>query len=205
MILYMSILDTIYNSPEKLKDFGKNSFMYIIGSILTVAAIVGLFYYYNTLLPKIEKFPETFKEFFKNYKILIIITFIIFIMISMYYYTHIVKPKLQKHYTENTEFVSENTSKVDKTATLYFFYTTWCPLCKQAKVEWNDFKSEINGVIKDTNIIFKEIDCDQDSATADKFKITGYPTIILIYNDKTYEYDAKPTKDTLTKFLNEVL
>ena len=86
-----------------------------------------------------------------------------------------------------------------KTATLYYFYTTWCPQCKKATPEWKAIQSATNGVVKGKNIIFKEVDCDSDTATADQFNITGYPTIKLIYDDKTYEYDAKPRKRGLIK------
>ena len=155
-----------------------------------------------SLLDSISSVPETLKELVKNHYIKIIILIAIFTAVSVFYYQRIVVPRFQKQYVENREFIPAET---EKTATLYYFCTTWCPICKKATVEWNALKSETNGIVKGTNIIFKEIDCDQDSATADKFNITGYPTIKLVYNDKTYEYDAKPNKDTLIKFLNEVL
>mgnify|MGYP003326278171 FL=1 len=37
---------------------------------------------------------------------------------------------------------------------------------------------------------------------ADEFGITGYPTIKLVYLDKVYEYDAKPSSDVLMKFVS---
>ena len=63
----------------------------------------------------------------------------------------------------------------------------------------------ISVLYKGVNIVFKDIDCDQDAATADKFKVTGYPSIKLVYDNKIYDYDAKPNKDTLIQFLNSVL
>lgn len=151
---------------------------------------------------------ESLYEFFKtilSYRVIILLV-VIFLTISAYYYIRIVKPKLNKKYMENREFVEEGTSgEQQPEATLYYFYTNWCPLCKKVKPELTALKNETNGVVKDVNIIFKEIDCDQDTSTADRFKITGYPTIKLVYNDKTYEYDAKPDKDILIQFLNSVL
>ena len=43
------------------------------------------------------------------------------------------------------------------------------------------------------------------SQMIDKYKIEGYPTIKLIKDDQVIEFDAKPTKDTLTQFLNTAL
>ena len=136
-----------------------------------------------------------------NYKIIILIV-AIFLAISAYYYIKIVKPNLNKKYVPNKEFIHE---EPQKTATLYYFYTNWCPLCKKAKTEWDALKNDTAGTVKNVNLVFKEIDCDEDSATADRFNVTGYPTIKLVYDNKTYEYDAKPDKNILNQFLNSVL
>ena len=39
----------------------------------------------------------------------------------------------------------------------------------------------------------------------EKYKIEGFPTIKLIYNNKVYDYDAKPTKEHIIQFINTVL
>ena len=137
----------------------------------------------------------------------------IFIALSIYYYKTIVQPKLNKQYVANKEFLPEDNSsgggagnnQPKKGATLYYFYTTWCPHCKAATPQWKALQDETNGVVNGVNIVFKDIDCDQDTSTADKFKVAGYPTIKLIYDNKIYDYDAKPNKDTLIQFLNSVL
>ena len=140
--------------------------------------------------------------FLFKYKTGIFVTSV-FLIVATYVYIKFVKPKLNKKFVENRDFVHKEHEP--KVATLYYFYTTWCPLSKQANPEWKALQEETNGIVKDINIVFKEIDCDLNSDVADQFKITGYPTIKLIYNNTTYEYDAKPNKDTLIKFLNSVL
>ena len=121
------------------------------------------------------------------------------------------QPKLKKKYIDNKEFTSEedgpnyNTSNNSKNATLYLFYTTWCPHCKNAKPEWEALKTATTGSVKGVNIVFQEVDCELDTDLADKFKVEGYPTIKLVYNNKIYDYDAKPSKENLVKFLNDVL
>ena len=37
------------------------------------------------------------------------------------------------------------------------------------------------------------------------YKIEGYPTIKLVKDNQIIDYDAKPTKATLTQFLNTVV
>lgn len=172
---------------------------------------------------KLTNVFDNFKTSFYENKLQIAIICVIFITLIAVYYKKIVMPQIFRKFVENREFVlpqSDNTetnastnilggtlgtnAQGSESATLYYFYTDWCPMCKKAAPELKALKSETNGVVNGINIIFRDIDCDADSATADKFSITGYPTIKLVYRDKTYEYDAKPDRVVLTKFLTEI-
>lgn len=86
---------------------------------------------------------------------------------------------------------------------VFYFYTTWCPYCKKSRVEWDKFKAEwghktYNGYV----LQFQEIDCDVSESTAEKYNVTKYPTIKLIKDDTVIDFDAKPTVDSLTRFLS---
>ena len=143
-------------------------------------------------------------EFLFQWKLVIFIA-VIFLIVFVYYYKKTIKPQLERKFVENREFTPKHSESEKKMATLYYFYTTWCPLSKKANPEWEALQTATNGVVKGVNIVFKEIDCDKDVAVADKFEINGYPTIKLVYDGTTYEYDAKPNKDTLIQFLESVL
>ena len=150
----------------------------------------------------------SFSKLWSNKKSILILLLVIciFVALSIYYYKRIVQPKLNQKYVANKEFLPEtDDNNQQKSATLYFFFTTWCPHCKVAKPEWKSLQTATQGEVNGVNIIFKDIDCDKDTATADKFNVIGYPSIKLVYNNKIYDYDAKPTKDTLVQFLNSVL
>ena len=142
----------------------------------------------------------------KNKKILIVIgCSAIFICAAIFVFLTYVKPKLNKQYVANKEFTKTD-SIVNNQADLYFFYTSWCPHCKSAKPTWEKLKQEVgNSQINGTTVKFIEIDCDEDAATADKFKVEGYPTIKLVYKNQIIEYDAKPDVDTLKTFLEKSL
>lgn len=153
----------------------------------------------------VEPLYNSFSFVLKNildYKLVILLV-ILFLGISSYYYIKIVRPKLNQKYVPNKEFAEEAVE--NPTATLYYFYTNWCPLCKKAKTEWNALQNAAMNDISNVNLVFREIDCDSDTATADRFNITGYPTFKLVYNNKTYEYDAKPDRTILRQFLTSVL
>ena len=88
------------------------------------------------------------------------------------------------------------------TCEFIFFYTTWCPYCKKALPVWEEFSKQWNGKMKNGyEIIMTEVDCDQDEATANRFDVTGYPTIKCIMNGKSTDFDAKPSLTTLNQFL----
>lgn len=141
----------------------------------------------------------------KNKKFLIImVVALVFIGLAYYVYTSYIAPRMQPSFTANKEFVEDEGS--GKEAELYLFYTEWCPHCKKAKPIWAKLKDAYEGKqVNGVTVHFKEVDCDQDEATADKFKIEGYPTIKLIKDGQVIEYDAKPDYDTLVEFLETSL
>ena len=131
---------------------------------------------------------------------------VILILVAVYFYKSYFKAKIAKTYVPNKEFAPGPRQGEIPTADLYFFYTQWCPYCKSARIEWNKFKDQIgNSTVKDKKINFIEVDCDKEKELADKYKIEGYPTIILTYDNKVIEYDAKTTTETLHQFLNSSL
>jgi thiol-disulfide isomerase/thioredoxin len=134
----------------------------------------------------------------------VILLFIIVVIVHYYIY---VLPKTNVTYNPNKEVVSQSDGK---TAELLFFYADWCPHCKAAKPIWNDLKSEYqNKTINGYQVIFTEVDCSTETAETDqmmnKYNVEGYPTIKLLKDGQVIEYDAKPSKETLTQFLNTVL
>ena len=95
-------------------------------------------------------------------------------------------------------------------AEVLFFYANWCPHCKAAKPHWNEVKNEYDGkTINGYTLKFTDIDCTEETPdvknATDEYDIEGYPTIKLIKDGQVIDYDAKPTKDTLEKFITTVL
>ena len=159
----------------------------------------------------IKKTLDKYLKIFSNYLNLIMINklylfialiiIIIFLTILYFLYKKFIKPKLNSKHVLNKEFI--NTKLNDNDVIIIFFYTEWCPYCRTAKPEWNNFKSYIDNINNTNNYKVKllSIDCDKKPDIAEKYNIEGYPTIKLIYKGKTYDYDAKPNKKDLIKFL----
>jgi thiol-disulfide isomerase/thioredoxin len=140
--------------------------------------------------------------------LIIISIVIIFSIIAGFYYFYYVLPKMKASYRANSEQAPAGSQ--NNTAELLFFFADWCPHCKAAKPIWNDLKSEYeNKTINGYQVIFTEIDCSNENAEVEqmmnKYNIEGFPTIKLLKDGQVIEYDAKPSKETLTQFLNTVL
>jgi thiol-disulfide isomerase/thioredoxin len=139
---------------------------------------------------------------------IIICVVILFAIIAVFYYYYYIKPQMNPKYQPNSELVQQSGN--GNTAELLFFYADWCPHCKTAKPIWNDIKSEYeNKTINGYKVVFTEINCSEESAEVEKmmnqYNVEGYPTIKLLKDGQIIEYDAKPSKETLTQFLNTVL
>ena len=140
--------------------------------------------------------------------LLIIGVVILFAILAIFYYFYYVAPASQAKYHANSEHIP--TGQSGKTAELLFFFADWCPHCKAAKPIWNDLKTEYeNKTINGYKVIFTEVDCSEETAEVEKlmnqYSVEGYPTIKLLKDGQVIEYDAKPSKEMLSKFLNTAL
>jgi len=138
------------------------------------------------------------------YYIITIVIFVIFLSAGIFWYNR------QKDKTVNHFKDVANVNRRNKEAVVYLFYVDWCPHCKTAKPEWNTFKTqyddkEINGHV----IKCIEVDCtNEDSNTKflmNQYKIESFPTIKLVLDDKTIDFDSKITTTSLTSFVNTML
>jgi thiol-disulfide isomerase/thioredoxin len=160
----------------------------------------------NTLTEIYNSFIIIYKLILNDKKLLAIvsISLIIFIALSFYLYQVFIKPNISFSYVSNKEYVNDTLNENNNDDVLIMlFKTEWCPHCKQAMPEWNKFVNyinELNNTI-DYNIRSSIIDCDKQEDIANKYNIDAYPSIILLYKNKTYEYDAKANMNNLIKFL----
>jgi thiol-disulfide isomerase/thioredoxin len=156
----------------------------------------------------VDSVKNMFSNFgsYKNFAIILILS-IIFLVAAIYTYRNYVSPKINPKYVANSEYLPEDGEmKGSEVADLYFFYTEWCPHCKKSMPIWQSLKSDLdNKEFKGVTLNFIEVDCDKDTALAEKFNVQGYPTIKLVKGNQVIEYDAKPSKDTLMEFLQTSL
>lgn len=159
----------------------------------------------------LEKFTNKFSGIL-SYKRFIVIILIaaIFIVAAIYVYRKTVSNNTAlKHPDIKDSKLShdDDFDSQDKKADLYLFYTDWCPHCKKTKPEWEQLKKQYqnNKKVNGYTLNFIEVDCEANPDLANKYNITGYPTIKLIKGNQIIEFDAKPEVKTLETFLSTVL
>lgn len=152
---------------------------------------------------------------FNDKKKVLIISFsvIILIVCGVFLYKYIQSQKGSKNmYKENADLDSSsgNSNYTNKTATVYFFYTTWCPHSLSAIPEWEAIvdkytHNQVNGY----TIKLIDVDCTKETVEIEnmvnKYDIEGYPTIKMVKDDQIIEFDAKAKFDNIDKFLTTVL
>lgn len=139
---------------------------------------------------------------------LLVMVFLLFLVIAVFFYFYYVSPSSKYNANNEQQYSSSDSQK--GTAELMFFYADWCPHCKTAKPVWNSLKSEYqHKSIHGYKILFTEINCTEETAEVDKlmsqYNVEGYPTLRLLKDGQVIEFDAKPTQENLSQFLNTVL
>jgi thiol-disulfide isomerase/thioredoxin len=147
-------------------------------------------------------FKDDFVKSAKDRKgtFLILIMVLIFLGLTIFIYNNFIKSFINKKHPLNKEYNSPNESN---DVLILYFYTQWCPYCKQSLPEIKKFEEYVVGLNGENNykITVTKIDCDENPTMAEKYNVEGYPTIKLIYKGKVYNYDAKPNKENLIQFL----
>ena len=137
---------------------------------------------------------------------LMLVASVVAVGVAMFAYKKYGVPKIKKVKGDVAHDSNKEIISAEQKATIYYFYTEWCPYCKKARPEWNKFKSMYeNKTIKGHKLEFVEVDCDKDEATATQFNVESYPTIKLVKGGSIIEYDAKPKFETLKVFVESSL
>lgn len=140
----------------------------------------------------------------------LLVLIIAFIAISIYLYYSYVKPDLKDYKQKNIPNYGGN-----DVVYVYFFNVDWCPHCIKAKPEWIKFcdkydGKELNGFVINCVNGYDGTDCTKSDSTEiieiiQKFSIEHYPTVKMVKDTNTIEFDAKITYDNLEKFANTIL
>ena len=133
-----------------------------------------------------------------NTRGIVIFSLVLFAVIAGF----VMKNRYNAYQKQKLVDAASSSEEATKSCEIIYFYTTWCPYCKKARPAWDEFKSEWSGKnINGYMITFPEVDCDINETKANKYDVKSYPTIKLIKDGQTYDFDARPTEDSLTQFI----
>lgn len=150
---------------------------------------------------------ETAKKIIRPYYyyIIAVVVFAIFLYFGIWGYKQFYAKKVANKYANVA-----NANRRNKEVNVLFFHVDWCPHCKNALPAWNTFSQQYNG--KEVNgyvIKCVDMDCTSESSEVaraiNSYKIESYPTIKMVKDEQTIEFDSKITTSSLEQFVNTML
>jgi thiol-disulfide isomerase/thioredoxin len=111
------------------------------------------------------------------------------------------KPKETKKFSDVA-----NTSTRAEEVTVYFFHVDWCPHCKTALPEWNNFRSQYDGKsVNGVMINCVDMDCTKETPAVENalttYGVDSYPTVKMLKDGKQITFESKITSTSLEKFV----
>ena len=128
-----------------------------------------------------------------------------------YYYFYLPSKMARKYGDVSNHKVISGGQGDGSDVLIYFFHVDWCPHCKTAQPEWQAFSDNFNN--RDINgYVIRCIDQDcteKPQGTKDPeieklindFDIKGYPTVKMVKNSKTIDFDANVSQKNLEQFI----
>ena len=98
---------------------------------------------------------------------------------------------------------SQSNEGFQNSKTVIICKADWCGHCKTAAPEFQKLVSAspiklANG----SSVNVKMLDADKDKAELSKYKIRGFPTILIVNGSDTVDYPGERTSDGVIEFLN---
>jgi thiol-disulfide isomerase/thioredoxin len=96
-------------------------------------------------------------------------------------------------------------------AMIYFFHADWCPHCTKAQPIWDEFcASNDKKVVNGYEVVCMDINCTDDSnkevqKNISTFNVQSFPTVLMVKDGTTIQFDGRITGDSLNQFVTSVL
>lgn len=138
-----------------------------------------------------------------NYIVLVLVL-LIFIIVGRFAYNYLRKK------TQNQFKDVANANRQNKEVAIYFFHVDWCPHCKTAKPEWNNFSRKMDGKeINGYKLKCMDVNCTNENSEVshfiEEFNIESYPTIKMVKDNNKIEFDSRVKANLLEQFATTMM
>lgn len=158
------------------------------------------------------KSARVVKKMQNNQKVIVLVVVVVLILVGVYFLLRkngILNNVLGiKEGFENAESLNNLVDKVDpkeNEVVLVLFYVDWCPHCVSAKPEFAKVVNKLNNKnINGKKVKVNACNCEGtnvEKQTAEDNNIQGFPTIKLISNSQTLDYNGERKADAMVDFV----
>ena len=130
--------------------------------------------------------------------VFIVISLMILLSIYLVYLVYKKRDKINKKYNENNEYDILEPKK--ERGIIYVFHAKWCKHSNELLKKLPEYEKHYKKQLK-----FIRIDGDKKSDMADKYNIESFPTLVLVYKNEKYIYDAELEEDTFELFIKTIM
>jgi thiol-disulfide isomerase/thioredoxin len=125
---------------------------------------------------------------------------ILFAGLGYYLYNKYIK-KDPTEFIPNDEYRTKINTKPE--CDILLFSADWCPHCKEMEQDWLYYTNNYNNDKIQVN--FKKLNGDNEQTLVEKYEIDSYPTIILVKDGLSYEYDSKFSGESMDLFIGTIM
>ncbi len=83
---------------------------------------------------------------------------------------------------------------------LVYFYASWCGMCQKFSPRYNTMAGNA-----DVGVLFTKMNAEKHDATASKYDVQSYPTLLLFVKGKPYQYDGGFEDYSILQFLKKII
>jgi len=89
----------------------------------------------------------------------------------------------------------------DNEKTIYNFNTAWCGYSVRFQPVWDEFSK----IVANTNVNAIDVKCEkpENKELCNKYKVPGYPSVVLVTSDDVINYEGPRTVEALLAFANK--
>jgi len=149
-----------------------------------------------------------FKKIYNNQYLIIIpiLCLILFFGSILRWYMISVDNKSKSE--DKEKFSAENSIlKTKPIIKIFNFNTEWCGWSKRFQPEWNSFMDYVKNPNNNlTHIQAFDVKCDNENNKniCEKYRVPGYPYVIIEVNDTRISYEGERTKDALISYVSAI-